>query len=58
MENSQFSSLYFCLFAKGHVVSSGFFKNPVVLCEYVFVLIPSVGYEAASDQVIMIHLVH
>ena len=28
----------------------GFFKNPVMLCEYDYVnLIPGVGYEAASD---------
>lgn len=27
----------------------GFFKNPAIVCEYVLVLIPGVGYEAASD---------
>jgi hypothetical protein len=27
----------------------GFLKNPIMLCEYVFVLIPDVGYGAASD---------
>jgi hypothetical protein len=26
----------------------GFFKNPLVLCEYVFVLISGVGYGASS----------
>ena len=26
-----------------------FFKSPVMLCDYVFTLIPSVGYGAASD---------
>ena len=25
----------------------GFFKNPVILCEYVFVLVPGEGYGAA-----------
>lgn len=28
--------------------NSGFFKNPIVLCEYVFVFIPGMGYWAAS----------
>lgn len=27
----------------------GFFKNPVMLCEYDFVLVPGVGYGAALD---------
>jgi hypothetical protein len=31
--------------------SFGFFKNPVRLYEYVFVLIPGVGYGAASDYI-------
>jgi hypothetical protein len=38
--------------------SFGFFKNPVVLCKYVFVLISGVGYGADSQQVIMVCLVH
>jgi hypothetical protein len=27
----------------------GFFKNTVMLCDYAFVLIPGVGFGAASD---------
>ena len=32
----------------------GFFKNPLVLCEYVFVLISGVGYGTASDFLVLL----